>query len=38
MTVGEWLVAGFVVLLGAGCVLFLRAWWRDNHKNGNGAP
>lgn len=37
MTVGQWLVAGFVALLVVGCVLFVSAWWRNNHKNGNGA-
>jgi hypothetical protein len=34
MTVGQWLVAGFVVLVIAGAGLAVHAWWRD--KNGNG--
>jgi hypothetical protein len=34
MTVGQWLVAGFVALLVVGAALFVRAWWGD--KNGNG--
>lgn len=34
MTVGEWLVAGFVALLVVGCALVVQAWWRE--KNGNG--
>ena len=31
MTLGQWLVVGFVVLLVVGCVLVVQAWWRANH-------
>ena len=34
MTVGEWLVGGFVALLIVGAALFVRAWWSD--RNGEG--
>lgn len=37
MTVGQWLVAGIVALVVVGAVLVLQTWWRDNHKNGDGA-
>ncbi len=35
MTVGQWLLAGFTLLLVVGVALVVRAWWQD--KNGGGA-